>query len=122
MFLSSLPTWIWVLGALIVFCPIAGKQIAKDSLKLKNSFEFNEFKAFLLFPLSTICGDKQSDYECPIIKTFTEAQYIRWMMAGGVLVKLLVNFLIILFIAVVGIVGLLVYSCTAPFRGIFSTK
>jgi hypothetical protein len=122
MFLGiSLTTWMILLGVFAIMTPIVGKQVAKDSLRVKDALIIeDELKPFLLFPTDMLNGTVARGTS-PIQK-LTEKQYIERMMWGGVWLKFLFNVGAYIFLLAMLVVGSIIYSVEAFFRGICSTK
>lgn len=122
MFLGlSLTTWLILLGVFAIVTPIVGKQVAKDSLEVKNGLSSDGLVSPILFPADTLLGETKANPKTPI-QTLTEKQYISRMMCGGVWTKFLSNLLFAIFTFALIVIGFIIYSVVAFFRGIFSTK
>lgn len=124
MFLGlSLTTWLILLGVFAIVTPIVGKQIAKDSIRVKNSLQnpIHGLEAFLLFPNEAL-GNRQAVRPEAPVQELAEEKYIREMVTGGVWIKFLFNFATMAFLFLVVTIGFIIYSVGAFFRGIFSTK
>jgi hypothetical protein len=122
MFLGlSLTTWMIILGAFVTITPIAGKQVAKDSLRVKDDLKKNIFVARALFPMNTDDGREVVLNDCPV-QYWSEETYTKLMMAGGVWWKFLLNFAVTIIIAAWCIIFPILVFGSAPFRNIFSRK
>lgn len=119
MFLGlSLTTWLVIFGVFAIITPIVGKQIAQDSLELRNTFKnYDPARALMLFPMSALDGYNRPNDDLPIV-TMPEHRYIVWMMAGGIYVKFLLNLLILLLL----LIGMFGVYFVLPITKIFSAK
>ncbi|MBU6415169.1 hypothetical protein KGQ34_02930 [Patescibacteria group bacterium] len=125
MFLGlSLTTWAWIIAVFIIITPIIGKQIAKDSLKMKDVIGNgdNHYVVWALFPLSMDDNLPKAMRDCPI-QRWSQKKYIRQIMMGSVWIKFLFNvFSIVVLVAGMRIIYLILVFGSAAFRGIFSAK
>lgn len=124
MFLGlSLTMWLILLGVFVIVTPIVGKQIAKDSIRVKNSLQnpSYELEPFILFPNEWLENYQAVPPEAPV-QELAEKKYIRRMMMGGIWVKFIFNFGTMALLFLVVTIGFIIYSVGAFFRGIFSTK
>lgn len=117
----SLTTWLVILGVFAVVTPVVGKQVAKDSLRIKDSLKDNPMLTLFLFPAHYVDHDESIGSKDPV-QRYEAKRYIKGMMVGGGVITLLTNFLFLIFFSLYSIIGLFVYSVGAFFRGIFSTK
>lgn len=97
MFLGlSLTSWLVILGVFVLATPIVGKQVARDSLRIKDSLRDHPNLTLFLFPIHYLDQDEKIEAGDCVQKYETE-KYIKIMMAGEGLATLLTNLLFFIF-------------------------